>query len=218
MKRHMLAATTVVALLFLLTLGASRASASVITFQLTSDHCTGGCIPVAGASAGTITITDGSSGVVSVNVTLNSGYQFVDTGFQTDFGFNLTGTPTITFSGVTSGFTPNSNPESAGSLKMDGTGVFEYGVQCTGCGSGGSAPLAGPLNFTITDGATLSTASFTTNALLQFFAVDLIGPNGNTGAVDASTPSTPVPDGGMTLMLLGGAFVGLETLRRRFRV
>ena len=27
-----------------------------------------------------------------------------------------------------------------------------------------------------------------------------------------------VPDGGVTLMLLGGAFVGLETLRRRFRV
>jgi hypothetical protein len=30
------------------------------------------------------------------------------------------------------------------------------------------------------------------------------------------TPS-PVPDGGMTLMLLGGALVGLETLRRRVR-
>jgi hypothetical protein len=27
----------------------------------------------------------------------------------------------------------------------------------------------------------------------------------------------PVPDGGMTLMLLGGALVGLETLRRKFR-
>ena len=27
-----------------------------------------------------------------------------------------------------------------------------------------------------------------------------------------------VPDGGMTLMLLGGALVGLESLRRRFRV
>src|ERR1019366_3405763 len=27
-----------------------------------------------------------------------------------------------------------------------------------------------------------------------------------------------VPDGGVTLMLLGGALVGLETLRRRFRV
>jgi hypothetical protein len=33
----------------------------------------------------------------------------------------------------------------------------------------------------------------------------------------AQVPSVPVPDGGMTLMLLGSAFVGLETLRRRFR-
>lgn len=33
----------------------------------------------------------------------------------------------------------------------------------------------------------------------------------------AKFKSTPVPDGGMTLMLLGGALAGLETLRRRFR-
>jgi hypothetical protein len=38
---------------------------------------------------------------------------------------------------------------------------------------------------------------------------------GQTGDVDVSTPS--VPDGGMTLMLLGGAFIGLEALRRRVR-
>lgn len=31
-------------------------------------------------------------------------------------------------------------------------------------------------------------------------------------------PTTSVPDGGMTLMLLGGALVGLEGLRRRFRI
>jgi hypothetical protein len=31
-------------------------------------------------------------------------------------------------------------------------------------------------------------------------------------------PTTNVPDGGMTLMLLGGALVGMETLRRRYRV
>jgi hypothetical protein len=30
-------------------------------------------------------------------------------------------------------------------------------------------------------------------------------------------PGTSVPDGGVTLMLLGGALVGIETLRRRFR-
>ena len=215
MKRYILAATTVGAFLFLLTLGAQHASANVVTFQLTSDHCTGGCLGTA-TSAGTITITDVSSGVVSVDVTLGSGFKFVNGGFDTGFGFNLNGDPTITFSGVSSGFTPNANPESAGSLHMDGTGFFEYGVNCTGCGSGGSSPLAGPLDFTIT-GSGLSTSKFEQNANGQFFAVDIIG-NGNTGGVDASTGTNTVPDGGMTLTLLGGALVGLESLRRKFWV
>jgi hypothetical protein len=44
----------------------------------------------------------------------------------------------------------------------------------------------------------------------------------NSGQYDISHftgfGSTSVPDGGATLMLLGGALVGLESLRRRFRV
>jgi hypothetical protein len=229
MKRHMLAATTVVALLFLLMLGASRASADTLTFQLTSDDCStvvgstgNGCLPdTPGASAGTIVINDVSGGV-SISVTLGSAYKFVHTGFDTDFGFNLKNDPTITYSGVSSGFAATGgSPQSKSTanmgsgLHMDGTGFFEYGTTCTACGNGGAMPQSGPLNFTIT-GTGLSTASFEQNASGQFFAVDILG-QGNTGAVDAS--QTPVvPDGGITLMLLGGALVGLETLRRRFRV
>src|SRR5262249_5624926 len=123
---------------------------------------------------------------VNVNVTLNSGFKFVSTGFGTDFGFNLAGNPTITFSGVTSGFDPTgANPQSAGNFHMDGTGFFEYGVDCTICKSGASNAQPGPLNFTIT-AAGLSTASFEKNAAEQFFAADIIG-NGNTGGVDASS-------------------------------
>jgi hypothetical protein len=215
MKRMTLAVVTVVALFLLLAVGATSASANTLTFNLTSDHCTGGCLP-AGGSAGTIVLTDTGTGTVSVSVTLGSAFKFVSTGFQTDFGFNLTGTPTITYSGVTSGFAATGgSPQSAGSLMMDGTGSFQYGVTCTACGSGGSNPQTGPLNFTIS-GTGLSTASFTTNGANQYFAVDILG-QGNTGAVDASLAPT-VPDGGMTLMLLGGALVGLETLRRKFRV
>src|ERR1700747_1006190 len=161
----------------------SGARADTFTFSLTSDHCSGGgCLGTA-TSAGTVTIADVSSGVVSVNVMLNSGFQFVSTGFDTDFGFNLAGNPTITFSGVTSGFTPVANPQTAGSLHMDGTGFFEYGVNCTACGNGGSNPQSGPLDFTIT-AAGLTTASFQQNAAGQFFAVDMIsGTTGKTGAV-----------------------------------
>src|SRR5262249_4948905 len=107
--------------------------ANTLVFDLTSDHCGGGtpgCLPD-GGSSGTVTITDVSGGV-SVSVALDSAYRFVHTGFDTDFGFNLANNPTITYSGVSSGFTPTgANPQSAsGGLHMDGTGNFEYGVTC----------------------------------------------------------------------------------------
>jgi hypothetical protein len=197
----------------------SGARADTFTFSLTSDHCSGGgCLGTA-TSAGTVTIADVSSGVVSVNVMLNSGFQFVSTGFDTDFGFNLAGNPTITFSGVTSGFTPNANPETAGSLHMDGTGFFEYGVNCTACGNGGSNPQSGPLNFTLTDGSGFSAASFEQNADGQFFAVDLIGAGGRTGAVDASVrvAGVPGPIAGAGVPGLVAACAGLVGLARRRR-
>jgi hypothetical protein len=197
--------------------GASRADS--FQFSLTSDHCsgTGGCLGGA-TSAGTITITDISSGVVSVDVTLASAFKFVATGFDTDFGFNLAGNPSITFSNVSTGFTPNANPETAGSLHMDGTGFFEYGVNCTACGNGGSNPQSGPLDFRIS-GTGVSAASFEQNAAGQFFAADLLG-NGNTGAVDASVRVAAVPGpivgaGLPGLVVACGGLIGLARRRRQ---
>jgi hypothetical protein len=40
----------------------------------------------------------------------------------------------------------------------------------------------------------------------------------NTNPEELQLMSSAVPDGGMTLMLLGGVLVGLESLRRKFRV
>ncbi|MBS1858201.1 MAG: VPDSG-CTERM sorting domain-containing protein [Acidobacteria bacterium] len=48
------------------------------------------------------------------------------------------------------------------------------------------------------------------------YEIDYIATNGNPEVLQST--SVGVPDGGMTLTLLGGALVGLETLRRRLRV
>jgi hypothetical protein len=183
------------------------------TFDLTSDHCTGsgGCLGSA-TSAGTVTVTDNGGGSLSFDVTLNSGFQFIDGGFDTDFGFNLSGTPTITYSGLTAGYTVTgtsgtTGPQTAGSLHMDGTGFFEYGVTCSSAcpGGGASHPFAGPLDFTIT-GTGLTLASLSQNANGQFFATDILG-NGNTGGVDASSISSSTSGGSTS----GGSTSGGST-------
>lgn len=198
----------------------SVSQANTITFQLTSDHCTGtgGCIPIDGGSAGTVTITDTAANTVTISVNLLSGWQMVSTGFDVDFGFNLAGNPTITYSAFGTNWHPLSNPEAAtfadanSGLHMDGTGYFEYGLLCgsatVACGPGASNPVPGPFTATIS-AAGLSTSSFEQNANGEYFAIDLLGPNGNTGAVDASLASVPEPSTvilyglGLTMLIVG---------------
>ena len=219
MKRIKLALTAVVAVVLLLTLGTSTASADTLTFQITSDHCTGGCLPSGTTSAGLITLTDVSSGVVSVNVTLNSGFLFQASGGFDSVAFDLNGTPTIAYSNITSPWTVvggSAPSQSAGTYHEDGFGDFQYAIDLAGNGSADAKP--GPLNFTVTASG-LSAASFVRNAGGAYFIVDIYSTStGNTGVMDASNTNRTVPDGGMTLMLLGGALVGLEALRRKVRV
>src|ERR1035437_8838943 len=104
MKRMTLAGVTGVGLFLLLTVGAPRASADTLTFSLTSDHCTGGCLPSGTTSAGTITLQSVTGGV-QVTVALGTGFEFQkSTGFDSVV-FNLIGSPIISVSGVTAGWT-----------------------------------------------------------------------------------------------------------------
>jgi hypothetical protein len=238
MKTITLAATAVAASLLLLTAGAPLASAA--TFDLTSCHISGGCGTA--TQFGTVTLTDNQSGGVLFDVVLNSGNYFVYTGagaFQW-FVFNdqlanstitgISATVNGTTVNVLGGLTGVTNLTDPNKLHADGTGDFSAGVGCTTASScngasgvslvGGGTAQVNDLHFTVTNAtiAQLETLSTGPNGGQMFVADIYLGQPGgsnSTGPVDSSPAS--VPDGGMTLMLLGGALVGVETLRRRIR-
>jgi hypothetical protein len=147
---------------------------------------------------------------------LVSGVQFVNTGAGDAIVFNTT-TP-VTLSNISSGFSqdPSGSPIHVGFF-----GDFDYGILCSGCGSGGSSPLPGPLTFTAANGGGLSITEFIGNSGGFFFAADIINenapgttkPTGNVGTSDPTlTTSVPEPT---TFMLFGAGLLALGLARRR---
>jgi len=117
--------------------------------------------------------------------------------------------PNITITGLTNGFGVGPAPTTASTF-----GTFNYSISCSGCGTGASSPLPGPLTFTTTDGTILTPDSFVANSGGYFFASDIIGTNGGTGNVAARGP-VPAPEP-MSLALLGSSLIGLGMVRRRY--
>ena len=226
MKRHMLAATTVVALLFLLTLGAPHASADTVSTHIVP--FTGGVCGIRDAF-GTVTLTQTGRTSLSTWCWTRELDSWRRGRRGNCFVFNDTAAtsrasprqrsatvPTRDSTGGVSG----SRIETA-FQRPDGTGDFRpvsivYGFICTA--------TAGPVRIqrspfyrhqcdacAIRKPVTLpGTSSLPTSVR---------GPNRLCRANGPRRRECPptVPDGGMTLMLLGGALVGLETLRRKFR-
>jgi hypothetical protein len=225
-------------LIGLLALAVVPARADTLTFQFTSDHCTGGCTTTA-PNMGIITVsqTDAQAltGSVSVDVQLLPGFGFVSTGAGTldhvngSFFFRLLGDPTITITDLTPGWSiPNAigtNQQAAGVYAGDGlSGQFEYALACdvlaSGCGNGGSAPKAPPLDFVVTaSGLTPDSFNDTLNASGSPFAADVISTTGNTGLIDASSCTNcggTVPEPA-SVTLLGAVLLATSiSLRKKF--
>ena len=167
------------------------AKAQSVTLNFTSDHCTGGCGPQ--SSFATLSITEQSGNLLFSITPLNNNL-IANTGFDASFAFNLVGDPTVTFSNLTQGFTAVGT--TAGDLKFDGLGLFEYGVLFNQQGGGNG--FGGTLSFLLdatTDLTLASLVELSTNPpgdTPAYFGLDILsGTTGRTGAVDIIT--TPCP-------------------------
>jgi hypothetical protein len=213
-------------LVALLSVGVVSASASTITYEFNLDHCTGDCFPP--NPIGSVTLTDLAAGTVQVDVDLADGVQFVTSGFDGTFAFNLIGNLTVSLTLIdpTSGWTLVSSPPLL--TQFDGFGSFEYALTCDVCVNGASNAQDPPLSFTLTGSglSVLSFAELSTGASedAAYFVADVIS-GGNTGLVGAGRPGEctigcvteddiPVPESG-SLLLLGSALVATAAGYRR---
>src|SRR5262245_43758250 len=112
-----------------LLVAAPRAQAASIVFQLTSDHCTGGC---GTPPFGDVTLTQNGT-TLDVTVSLNSPNWFVKTSAADDLAFKFNAVDVVLGDITVDAHVP-ALTASTGAFNGDGTGSFTFGIGCPSCG------------------------------------------------------------------------------------
>jgi hypothetical protein len=211
-------------------------NASADQFTLNVDYCSNPCLGgvPANNNAGTVTLTQTDTNIVTVNVTLNN-LIFHDQGLES-FGFNVTGNPALT---LTTGVIANNQVKitnDGGSTwtfsrpggNTDGAGNFMYSFECAS-GSGHCAGSPSTFEFQVdVTGLTVAGLEILGSANVDFAANVANGScTGMAGAGNGtaqSTPSTSHTDGTAcaaavpeptTLALVGSGLITLGLSARR---
>jgi hypothetical protein len=195
-------------------------AAQATVYDLTLDHCTGGCGPQA-PDFGTVTTSDDADGMgMDVTVSLLNDDSFTSGGTHA-FVFDLTGAPTITLAKLTSGFT--FEPAAGGPYHEDGFGDWPYAIDFTS-GKGGDNEQTSLSFEVLGDGTNLAnfTGVFdTTDSKTVDFAADIWsgtdGKTGDVGAAALAVASVPEP-ATWALMLIGVGGLGAALRGSRSRI
>jgi hypothetical protein len=195
----------------------SKDAKADLVFDLTYDHCTGGCST--GVSPfGTVTISQSGSGTFTdtFTIALNPTYAFNGNGKGLDaFAFSLASGTAASIGLSQAELTAGFGIETKLPASQDGFGNYLNAINYNKSG-------ATTLTFTVTDTCVLSVSCFVAGSSNgnggttdpSFFTADIAG-NSNTGVVGSGiAPAVPEPST-WAMMILGFAGVGFLACRRK---
>jgi hypothetical protein len=194
---------------------ASSLQATPVSYDLTVDHCSGGCGP-AGTVFGTVSLVENGTGV-DVTVHLNSGFAYAKTGAVDMQAFKFNGTG-IVLGDITIDAHSPALTKNTGSFNGNGTGAFAFGISCSSCGGGMSDAFTNDIVFHVANAEISDLTGANANGFV--FAAD-VGDiaSGKAGPIGTQTPETTITvvsaSEPASIIMLGLGILGVGLVARK---